>query len=136
MANKKMTYVEATNFAADFLTSGVLPEGVTKEAVIERLTELSTSLQKKNSGVRKKTAAQEQNDLLRDSIVQILSDGVMRNISDLRDALGLPSDTTPQRITGLLRPLVEDGVVKSVEIKRKRCYTLAEISDPQIPTEG
>ena len=120
MANKKMTYVEATNFAADFLTSGVLPEGVTKEAVIERLTELSTSLQKKNSGVRKKTAAQEQNDLLRDSIVQILSDGVMRNISDLRDALGLPSDTTPQRITGLLRPLVEDGVVKSVEIKRKR----------------
>lgn len=136
MANKKMTYVEATNFAIGYMTTGVLPEGITMEAVIERLNELGVSLQKKNSGVRKKTPAQEQNDLLRDSIVQILSDGVMRNISDIRDALGLPSDTTPQRITGLLRPLVEDGVVKSVEIKRKRFYTLAEISDSQIPTEG
>ena len=126
---KKMSYCDAVTYAKMVMIGQALPEGMTADVVVQRLDELAASLKKKNSGERKKTPAQEQNDAMREQVVNILSDGVMRNVADLRDALGLPSDTTPQRITGILRPLLESGRIVGKDVKRKRFYTLPEFAE-------
>lgn len=122
---KKMSYIATVENATLMLTGKPLPEGVTAEMVLDRLAKLRTSLVKKNSGTRKKTPLQEQNEQLREQVIEILSDGIMRNVADLKEALNLPVETTPQRVAGILRPMIEDGTIISKEIKRKRFYTLS-----------
>lgn len=129
---KKMSYVAAVENATAIIKGEVLPEGVTLEAVLERMSDLRESLVKKNAGERKETPLQKENNDLREKVLEILADGVMRNTDDLKVALGLPVETTPQRVAGILRPLVASGAVESKEIKRKRFYFISAEADAEV----
>lgn len=95
--------------------------------IMEKLIAIREGFIKKSSATRKPSAKQIENNDLRIKIMEVMSDGVLRNTSDIRDAMGFPTETTPQRIAGLIKPLVENGLLVAKEIKRKRFYSIPDI---------
>lgn len=104
----------------------------TNDEVIEKLTAMQNAFTKKNSGNRKPSSAQAENDRIRSQLMEAMADGVLRTTSDIRDSLSLPVETTPQRIAGLVRPLVDEGKLVKHTIKRKVYYSIPGVD---IPTE-
>lgn len=97
--------------------------------ILEKLENMRASVEKKSSATRQPTEKQKENELLRVHIMEIMEDGILRNIADIRDALGLPETTTPQRISGLVKPLVTNGQLVSKVIKRKTFYGIPSAVD-------
>lgn len=97
--------------------------------ILEKLENMRASVEKKSSATRQPTEKQKENELLRVHIMEIMEDGILRNIADIRDALGLPETTTPQRISGLVKPLVTNGQLVSKVIKRKTFYGIPSTVD-------
>lgn len=125
----KLTNVSVLNAIRALIetTSTPVMDDFTNEEVLAKVDAIILSFKKKSAHTtHKKTAVQEQNETLRGQIVEILSDGILRSTADLRIALGLPEDTTPQKITGIIRPAVESGVISSKTVKGKKFYFLAD----------
>lgn len=123
---KKITNVSALEAVISLVLDAphnVMPE-FSNEELVEKLQTMQATFAKKNSTARKPSAQQVENDRLRAQIMELMADGILRNTSDIRDGLGLPNETTPQRISGLLKPLVADGQLVSQEIKRKKFYSI------------
>lgn len=129
MANKKITNVSALSAVISMVqdSPAQVMSDFTNEQLIEKLDAMRLSFKKKSGAIRKPTAQQKANEDLRIKIVEILSDGVLRDTSGIRCALGLPSDTTPQKITGIMRPAMLDGTIVGKTVKGKKFYTLAEL---------
>lgn len=96
------------------------------DEVVEKLQTMQASFKKKSVGSRKPSSAQVENERLRNAIMEMMADGILRNTADIRDELHLPVETTPQRISGLLKPLVADGRLISKEIKKKKFYGIPD----------
>ena len=92
------------------------------KAFIEHELEL---LAKKNSGERKPTATQKENEATKAVIVSVLSDGTARTIGEICKADEALSELSSQKVSALVRQLVLDGTVTREEIKRKAYFTLA-----------
>lgn len=122
---KKMTNVAVLGAVAALVadTSAPIMEGFTNGEVLEKLSAMAEAFQKKN-GHRKPSATMQENENLRNQILDLLSDGVMRNNADLKAALNLPEDTTPQKISGIMRPALLDGSIASKTVKGKKFYYL------------
>lgn len=132
----KMTNVKVLTALRSMVETSTTPvmEGFENTAVIEKIDAMVASLQKKSStGSRKKSAAQIENEGFRNQILSLLADGVMRSVADIKAALGLPDDTTPQRVTGIMRPALLDGSIQSKTIKGKKFYFIADAAE--IPAE-
>ena len=116
MADTKMTYSEALTKAIEF-------EGMETE-VVERLTALRTSLAKKSAN-RKPTKAQEANEAIKKVILKSLEEG-KGTVTDIAKRSEETADLSNQKVTSLLKQLVDVGkVVKSTE-GRKSIFALAE----------
>lgn len=83
-------------------------------------------LAKKNSAEKKPTAQQEANAVIKTAVLEVLSDGKMRTVSELlKDVPGLPDTMTNQRMSALVRQMVDAGLVVRTEDKRKAYFSKA-----------
>lgn len=116
MEKTKMTYVNALNTVLD--TCDLDPE------VAEKLAALKDSIAKRNAkpATRKPTKAQRENEVVKTQIADTLAtfdEGVQAKA--IADAMGL----SVQKISALLRQMVEDGIViKTVGAKKVSLFAL------------
>lgn len=81
-------------------------------------------LAKKNSGEKKPTATQKENENIKAVIVNILSDGVARTIGEICKSDEALAELSSQKVSALVRQLVLDEVVKREEVKRKAYFSI------------
>ena len=115
MANKKMTYAEALTFAienADFPTE-----------VVEKLTALRTSIQKKSASPKKLTA-QEKNEVLKAEIVEFLADtpDTGYTVTDLLKEIPALEGDSNQHVSAVMRQLVQADRVERYTEKRRTYF--------------
>ena len=83
-------------------------------------------LAKKNSAEKKPTAQQEANAVIKQNVLEVLGDGKKRTVSDLlKEVPGLPDTMTNQRMSALVRQMVDAGQVVRSEDKRKAFFAIA-----------
>ena len=120
---EKMTNVKALEYVLDNFASeenAVLPEDVT-----EKLIAMKVSFEKKSAN-RKATKTQEENAGIKIMILESLSAiGSPVTVSDLQNRYAALGQYSNQRISALLRQLVnEEKVVKSTD-KKKSYFAVA-----------
>lgn len=112
---EKMTYVKALEIAIEKCDG----------EVAEKLTALKTSIAKKNSAERKPTATQTANEGYKTSILNAMEDGKAYTITDLMKSVDAIADLSNQRVSAIVRQMVEAGSVTRKEVKRKAYFTKA-----------
>ena len=116
----KMTYVSALEIAI---------ASVDSVEVREKLEALKASIAKKNSAERKPTATQKANEGYKVAILQFLEVGGKHTITDIMKGCGAVAELSNQRVSAIVRQLVEGGQVVREEIKRKAYFTKVEIAE-------
>lgn len=110
----KMTYVKALDVAIEALTDG---------EVKDKLIALKASIAKKNSAERKPTATQTANEGYKVVILDAMESGKGYTITDLMKSVDAIADLSNQRVSAIVRQMVESGSVTREEIKRKAYFT-------------
>jgi hypothetical protein len=119
MTNKKMTKRDYFNALLALDSVKVNAEMV---AFIEHELEL---LAKKNSAEKKPTAVQVANEGIKDVILETLENAdKMLTISEMQKANEELGELSNQRISALVKQLLNDGKVERVEDKRKAYFKL------------
>ena len=120
---KKMTYVEALTIAIDTMNSLESPN---KEA-IDRLIALKESTEKRNNSKSKaEVAKQSANDDLKNMIVEVLTN--CTEPVTITEMLALDerfNGLKVQKISPLMRKLLEEGKIKREEMKHKAYFSIA-----------
>lgn len=112
---KKLTIVEQYNAIIE-KAKGIL--SADEVAFLEDRCEL---VAKKNA-TRKPTKAQEENEGIKAQILEFMSDGVSRTVTDIMKGVGLESN---QKTSALVRQLKESGSLVRTESKGKAWFTKA-----------
>ena len=81
-------------------------------------------LAKKNSAEKKPTATQVANEGIKKSIVEGMEVGKRYTITDLMKSIPAIADLSNQRVSALVRQLIEDNLVVRTEEKRKAYFSL------------
>ena len=120
---KKMTYVEALTIAIDTMNSLESPN---KEA-IDKLIALKESTEKRNNSKSKaEVAKQSANDELKNVIIEVLTN--CTEPITITEMLALDerfNNLKVQKISPLMRKLLEEGKIKREEMKRKAYFSIA-----------
>ena len=120
---KKMTYVEALTIAIDTMNSLESPN---KEA-IDKLIALKESTEKRNNSKSKaEVAKQSANDELKNVIIEVLTN--CTEPITITEMLALDerfNNLKVQKISPLMRKLLEEGKSKREEMKRKAYFSIA-----------
>ena len=122
----KMTYAQAIDFALQLLNENVF-EGVEEEkaTAMERLEALKAQLAKRNSGERKPTKTQVENDAYKATIIQYLTSADSpKSIKELQTEVVDLSNLTNQRITHMLTDLVKAGTLDKTYVKKTPYYSI------------
>ena len=85
---------------------------------IERELEL---LAKKNSAEKKPTAQQEENEAIKETILENLTSRM--TISEMQKSIPDLAEYSNQKISALMRQLILEGLVEKVEDKRKSYFS-------------
>ena len=96
-------------------------EGVLSAEEIAFLVERKDMHSKKNAS-RKPTKAQAENEGIKTAILDFMSDGVSRTVTDIQKGVGLESN---QKASALVRQLKEADLVVRKEEKGKAYFSLA-----------
>lgn len=110
----KMTYVKALDVAIEALTDGEAKD---------KLIALKASITKKNSAERKPTATQTANEGYKVAILDAMESDKGYTITDLMKSVDAIADLSNQRVSAIVRQMVESGNVTREEIKRKAYFT-------------
>ena len=94
--------------------------------LVEKIENELALLAKKNSAEKKPTAQQTANEGIKSAIVDGMESGKAYTITDIIKSVPECADLTNQRVSALMRQLVESGAVVRTEDKRKAYFTLAE----------
>lgn len=116
---KKITYAEAITYAIDHIDA---------EEMIEVLTKLRASIQKRSTSKSKAQIEKEQQaETIAETIIQALASAETPiTMAELKEADESLASYTTQRLSAIISKLVDRGqVVKTIE-KRKAMYSLAE----------
>lgn len=113
---EKMTYSKA-------LAAVLNGEPLTDE-IREKLEALKASVEKKNSTERKPTATQTANEGFKEAIVNGISEGEKYTITDLIKTVPEIAELSNQRVSAIVRQMVESGSLVREEIKRKAYFSL------------
>lgn len=114
---EKMTNSKALAIAIETL------EGKVSAEVIEKLGNIKSSIDKKNSAERKPTTTQVENADFKSAILDGMAEGKAYTIGDLMKSIPAIADLTNQRVSAIVRQLKEEGLVTRDEIKRKAYFT-------------
>lgn len=83
-------------------------------------------LAKKNTADKKPTAQQEANAVIKQNVLTVLADGKKRTVSELLKMVpDLPDTMTNQRMSALVRQMVDAGQIVRSEDKRKAFFAIA-----------
>ena len=96
-------------------------EGVLSKEELEFLASRKDLVAKKNA-TRKPTKAQEENEGIKAQILEYMSDGVSRTVTDIQKAVGIE---TNQKASALVRQLKEADLLVRTESKGKAYFTKA-----------
>ena len=113
----KMTYVNALEIAI---------ATVENAEVKAKLEALKTSIAKKNGAIRKPTATQKANEGYKVAILEFLAGGGQHTITEIMKGCGAVSELSNQRVSAIVRQLIESGHVVREEIKRKAYFSAVE----------
>ena len=84
-------------------------------------------LANKKSAPKKPTSAQKANEVIKDGILDFLSNGERYTIGELMKFVpNLPEGMTPQRMTALVTQLKNENLVERIEDKRKAYFKVVE----------
>ena len=120
MANtKKLTKRDHFNTLLD------LAEVKANPKLVEFINHELELLDKKNAADKKPTAQQTANEAIKVAILDNMTEGKMYTITDLIKSVPECADLTNQRVSALVRQLVDDKVVVRTEDKRKAYFSLA-----------
>ena len=111
---EKMTYAKALEIAISAVAEG---------EAHEKLVALKASIAKKNSAERKPTATQTANEGYKVAILDAMESGKGYTITDLMKSVDAIADLSNQRVSAIVRQMVESGSVTREEIKRKAYFT-------------
>ena len=96
-------------------------EGILSKEELEFLASRKDLVAKKNA-TRKPTKAQEENEGIKAQILEYMSDGVSRTVTDIMKGVGLESN---QKTSALVRQLKEADLLVRTESKGKAWFTKA-----------
>lgn len=119
MSNKKMTKMEKFTMLADL--PAVKENSVLSEFVAHEMELLA----KKNVGEKKPTAQQTANAGIQTAILENMEVNRLYTITELIKSVPECADLTNQRVSALVRQLVDAGKVIRTEDKRKAYFSLA-----------
>lgn len=85
-------------------------------------------LAKKNSAEKKPTATQTANVGIKKAIADGMEMGKKYTITDLMKSIPAIAELSNQRVSALVRQMIEDGLVVRTEEKRKAYFSLVETS--------
>ena len=106
---EKLTYSKALDVAIAAVAEG---------EVRDKLVALKASLEKKNSAERKPTATQTANEGFKEPILAGITEDGKYTITDLIKAVPEISELSNQRVSAIVRQMVETGSLVREEIKR------------------
>ena len=125
MANKKMTYSTALEQAIAMLTYSV--EDANPE-VIEKLTALKATVDKKNASPKKQTAQQKKNAEIKEEIATFLAENKDSGftVTDILKEVAMVQGDSNQHVSALMRQLVQDNIVQKYTEKRRTYFKIAD----------
>lgn len=115
MTNTKMTKRDHFNSILSYVAD------VDRDFVLHEL-EL---LDRKNTAERKPTAVQVANEGIKTAILDGMTPNTLYTVTDIQKGVPECSELSNQRVSALLRQLVESGAVVRTEDKRKAYFSLA-----------
>ena len=125
MANTTSSSVRMTK-AQKFQMLADLPAVKADPMLSEFIAHEMELLTKKNTADKKPTAQQEANAVIKQNVLTVLADGEKRTVSDLLKMVpDLPDTMTNQRMSALVRQMVDAGEVIRTEDKRKAYFSKA-----------
>ena len=116
----KLTYAMAIDNAIALFSQGGQVDAEDKETV-EKLEALKTQLAKRNSGERKPTKTQRENEGVKTEILEVL-DSEGKQCKDIAEAVGISG----QKCSALLKQMIEAGLVENYSEKRVTYFKAVE----------
>lgn len=126
MENDTMATTTKTTKAQKFEMLKNIPAVAENEMLVEFINHELELLAKKNSAEKKPTAQQTANEGIKSAIVDGMEDGKAYTITDIIKSVPECAELTNQRVSALMRQLVDAKVVIRTEDKRKAYFTKAE----------
>ena len=96
-----------------------------KTELVEFVDSRVAQLDKKNKGEKKPTAVQIANEGIKSAIAEGMESGVLYTVTDIQKSVAECAELSNQRVSALLRQMVEAGIVTRTEDKRKAYFSLA-----------
>lgn len=113
---KKMTYAQALEIAINALTD---------ETVVNRLSDLKASIEKRNAADRKPSKTQIANEGIKADILAFLADGELHTVTEIMGGVPSLADASNQKVATLVTQLVKAELVIREEVKRKAYFKVA-----------
>ena len=120
---KKMTKATAWTIVKGIVENSGHPQSA---ELVEKIENELVLLAKKNSAEKKPTAQQTANVGISTAILAGMEHNRLYTVTEIIKEIPACSELTNQRVSALLRQLVEAGKVKRTEDKRKAYFSLAD----------
>lgn len=126
MANTTSSSVRMTK-AQKFQILADLPAVKADPMLSEFIAHEMELLAKKNTAEKKPTAQQEANAGIKDAVLAMMQEhpNQLYTVTDILKSVPACADLTNQRVSALIRQMVDAGQVKRTEDKRKAYFSLA-----------
>ena len=126
MANTTSSSVRMTK-AQKFQMLADLPAVKADPMLSEFIAHEMELLAKKNTAEKKPTAQQEANAGIKDAVLTLMQEhpNQLYTVTDIIKSVPACADLTNQRVSALIRQMVDAGQVKRTEDKRKAYFSLA-----------
>ena len=126
MANTTSSSVRMTK-AQKFQILADLPAVKADPMLSEFIAHEMELLAKKNTAEKKPTAQQEANAGIKDAVLTLMQEhpNQLYTVTDIIKSVPACADLTNQRVSALIRQMVDAGQVKRTEDKRKAYFSLA-----------
>ena len=102
----------------------VLENCTLTEEVTAKLEKMKAQFEKKNSAEKKPTATQVENEGIKKVILEVIGDSSL-TITEMQKINGELAEYSNQKISALLKQMVESGSIVREEIKRKSHFKRA-----------
>lgn len=102
-----------------------LSEVKSNPALVEFIEHELELLAKKNSAEKKPTAQQVANDAVKTAIIESMERNRLYTVTEVIKSVPACADMTNQRVSALLRQMVDAGTIVRTEEKRKAYFQLA-----------
>ena len=112
--NALLAHVQETSFSTATIPSADFQKFIQNELSL---------LSKKNSSEKKPTAQQTANIAVKEAIFAFMAPSTLYTVTDIQKNCAACADITNQRVSALLRQMIDDGLVVRSEDKRKAYFS-------------